>query len=178
MTSMIVIGIDPGSLKTGFALIEVTGPRMKYLSSGTILLESSDHLAKRLLHLANDFDLLLKKYKPDVLAIESLFFAKNAQSALKLGHARGILLMKAAKAGLEVFEYTPAEVKVSIVGSGRAQKDQIAKMIKILLKLPKNFKFNSPDQSDALAISLTHVQSGKLRGLQKHDRSTYWQDNL
>jgi crossover junction endodeoxyribonuclease RuvC len=175
---MRVVGIDPGSLRTGFAVVEVLGSKVKYVTSGTIVLNDTDALSKRLVHLAQDFDAILQKYKPTILAIESLFFAKNAQSALKLGHARGVLLMKAAVGELEIFEYTPAEVKSSIVGSGRAQKDQLAKMIKILLKLPKDFEFSTADQSDALAISLAHVQSNKIKGLAKNDCSAYWQTSL
>jgi crossover junction endodeoxyribonuclease RuvC len=173
-----VVGIDPGSIRTGFAVVEATGIKIRYVTSGTILLKNEESLSKRLLNLAEDMESIVSKYQPEVLAIESLFFAKNAQSALKLGHARGVILMKAASWSLEVFEYTPAEVKASVVGSGRADKNQLAKMIKILLKLPRNFEFSTPDQSDALAIALTHVQSSKIKGLNKNDRPTYWQNNL
>ncbi|MDB5037620.1 MAG: Crossover junction endodeoxyribonuclease RuvC [Bacteriovoracaceae bacterium] len=172
------MGIDPGSIRTGFAVIESDGTRLKYITSGTIVLDESAPISKRLFNLSQDLDALISKYKPKEVAIESLFFSKNAQSALKLGQARGVILMKVAAHSLEIYEYTPAEIKVSVVGTGRAQKDQIAKMLKILFKFPKSFDFKSTDQSDALAISLTHVQSGKLKGLQKRDRPAYWQNSF
>lgn len=177
---MKIIGIDPGSIRTGFAVLEIeaTPSRIKYIASGTIMLEQATALHSRLLALATDFGSLLEKYKPEILVIESLFFARNAQSALKLGHARGVLLMKAASENLEIVEYAPAEIKSAVTGSGRADKTQVAKMIKLLLKLPKNFEFSTPDQSDALAIAMAHVQSVKIKGLQKNDRSAYWQTTL
>ncbi len=171
-----VLGVDPGSIKTGFSIVDGQDRKFKYISSGTILLEEAEDLSLRLVQLYKDIKSLIEKHKPDHLALESLFFAKNAQSALKLGHARGVILMAAASMGLKVFEYTPTEVKSSIVGAGRAQKDQIARMIKLLLKFPKDFEFSSADQSDALAIALTHVQTWELKDLTYRDRSTFRQD--
>lgn len=175
---MIVIGVDPGSVRTGFALVEFKGSATRYISSGTISLDSEAAIAQRLQSLYQDFSALIAKYQPQALALESLFFARNAQSALKLGYARGVLLMTAAHFNLEIYEYSPAEVKNSLVGHGRAQKDQVARMIKLLLKFPKNFEFSSTDQSDALAIALTHVQTWKHKGLKKNDRASFWQNSV
>ena len=180
---MRVLGIDPGSINTGFAIVEYSGRSSRYIAGGTIALDESDPLAERLVRLSKDFKKILKSYKPQELALEFLFFAKNAQSALKLGHARGVLLMHAKEAGMKVYEYTPTQVKSSICGMGRAKKDQIAQMVKMILKLSPTFKFTSQDESDALALCLTHAQSKPIKKIglnpgKKNDRTTFWQTQL
>jgi len=179
-----VLGIDPGSIKTGFAIIEYTGRSASYIAGGTIVLEDSDPLADRLVRLSKDFKKVIQHYKPQELALESLFFSKNAQSALKLGHARGVLLTNAKEAGLNVFEYTPTAVKSSVCGMGRARKDQVATMVKTILNLNPSFEFTSADESDALALCLTHAQAKPSRPKRpttlgkKNDRTTFWQTHL
>jgi crossover junction endodeoxyribonuclease RuvC len=181
---MRILGIDPGSHRTGFAILEAirTGPQ--HISSGTIVLDPKLSIETRLLILDQDLENIISKYEPSEMAIETVFFAKNAQSALRLGEARGVILRRAAQHKLKVFEYAPTEIKSAIGGSGRAKKDQIARLLRLFLKLPQSFKFQSSDQSDALAIGLAHAQTrgGKLsraqQGKGKNDRSTFWQTHL
>ncbi len=170
-----ILGVDPGSHRTGFGIIDIEPKKAKLISSGTIVLENSDSLPKRLVQLSHDIGDILDRYRPHEVAMETLFFAQNAQSALKLGHARGVLLMRISEREIPVHEYSPAQIKSAIVGSGRAKKDQIARMISLLLKLPKNHEFFSSDQSDALAIALTHAQSRTLNSWKKNDRASFWQ---
>jgi len=195
-----ILGIDPGSIRTGFAVIEASGSRLRYIASGVIELDAKLPFSTRLLALSKDLFELIERHRVQDLAIEGLFFAKNAQSALKLGHARGVILMQAAARDVAIHEYSPAEVKASVCGSGRADKDQIAKMVRILLKLPANTKFLKADQSDAIALALTHAQvislkktsrrpasemetakrlgeAAKSKG-KKNDRPNFWQDRL
>ena len=185
---MRILGIDPGSIRTGFAVISIHKNSIELISCGTILLDEKNTLAKRLVQLDQDLKSIIAKAKPDHLAVESLFFAKNAQSALKLGHARGVILSRAAKNNLEIFEYTPTTIKSAVGGSGRSKKDQLARLLRFYLKLPKNYEFTSEDASDALAIAFAHAQTEtKIKtGEQKHskavkqknDRSSFWQTSL
>jgi len=175
---MRIVGIDPGSRKAGFAIVEVQNRKLVHIASGSIILNSEDPIPERLLVLFQDLEEVFTKYKPQELAIENVFFAKNAQSALRLGQARGVVLLNAAKHLLEVFEYSPTEIKSSICGSGRASKEQIQHMIRLLLGLHKNFQFASPDQADALAICLTHIQTRKTTNKwRKDDRLSDWQNS-
>ena len=160
---MRVIGIDPGSIKAGFSILEKNSKEPIHISSGSIVLDDKLPVEKRLLPLFEDVCFLIKKYQVSEMAIENVFFAKNAQSALKLGQARGVILLAAAQANIPVFQYAPTEIKNSVSGSGRADKQQIEHMIRFILKLPKSFEFKSPDHSDALAIGLTHLQSNQQR---------------
>ncbi|TVQ79069.1 MAG: crossover junction endodeoxyribonuclease RuvC [Bradymonadales bacterium] len=169
---MILLAIDPGSLKTGFAIMKQEAGRLVRLSSGALFLDAQQALPQRLVCLAQDIEELIQKYKPTELAIEKTFFAKNAQSALTLGQARGVLILKAAEHRLEIFEYSATQVKSSLCGSGRASKDQIAFMVRQLLKLPKTFEFSGNDEADALAIGLTHGQTRGKLGVSSHDRAT------
>jgi crossover junction endodeoxyribonuclease RuvC len=181
---MRVIGIDPGSIKTGFAIVEYSPKSHQYIAGGTIALDESADLGERLSRLSKDFKKIISHYKPEEMALETMFFAKNAQSAIKLSHARGVLLMEAASSKLKIFEYSPTNVKNSICGTGRAKKDQISQMVKMLLKLKPDFEFTSEDESDALALCLTHAQTkprtAKVAQIigKKNDRSTFWQTRL
>ena len=172
---MRVIGIDPGSIKTGFAVLNFKAQSIELLASGSIILDPDLRLHERLRELAQDLEKIFTKHKPEEMALESIFFAKNARSSLQLGQARGIALLKAAEARAEVFEYAPTEVKQCVCGHGRASKEQIQKMIRLLLKLPSSYKFISADQADAVAIALTHAQ---LKGLKTNDRTSFWQTTL
>lgn len=183
---MRVLGIDPGSIRTGFSVLESSEKQHFYIASGTIFLDEKLSLAQKLLQLSHDLRKILNNYRPTDLALENIFFAKNAQSALKLGHARGVVLMQAAGMGLKIFEYSPTEVKHSLCGRGRADKDEVAQMAKFLLRFPKTFNFKTPDESDAVAIGLAHLQTKRLKLFQKassskdstHDRATFWQTEL
>jgi len=166
---MRILGIDPGSIQAGYAVIDITtedvrnkkisAPQVSIRSSGTIKMDEKQNLATRLLQLGDDLDVLLKKHQPQELALESIFFAKNARSAIQLGQSRGVCLFMAAKYNLEIFEYSPTQVKAAIGGSGRASKEQIQHMVRVFLRLPAHYEFVSHDHADALAIALAHVHS-------------------
>lgn len=174
---MRVIGVDPGSLKAGFGILESNPNGILHLSSGLLSLDPKKTMTERLTELFSDLESLIQKYKVDEMAIESIFFAKNAQSALKLGQARGAALIAAGRANLPIFEYPARSVKSAICGSGKADKQQIEHMIRILLKLPKSFEFRSSDHSDALAICLAHVQTRATESRRENDSNPNWQSS-
>tara|TARA_Y100001960_G_scaffold10062_1_gene9575 strand:- start:27 stop:509 length:483 start_codon:yes stop_codon:yes gene_type:complete len=157
---MIVLGIDPGLVQTGYGLIKVGSKDNQVIDYGTISTNAKDRLALRLLAIYNDLISVINKYKPSVMAIEEVFYGKNVKSALLLGHARGVSMICAAKYNIPVYEYSARKVKQSITGNGNAHKSQIKFMIMKELNL-KNF--NAPiDASDALAIALCHMYQVKL----------------
>ena len=157
---MIVLGIDPGLVQTGYGLIKVGSKDNQVIDYGTISTNAKDRLALRLLAIYNDLISVINKYKPSVMAIEEVFYGKNVKSALLLGHARGVSMICAAKYNIPVYEYSARKVKQSITGNGNAHKSQIKFMIMKELNL-KNF--NAPiDASDALAIALCHMSQVKL----------------
>ena len=123
--SLRILGIDPGSRKTGYGLIEHSGNHTRYLASGCIKLNVKESLAERLHQLSTELDKLIEEFQPDCGAVEKIFFAKNAQSALTLGHARGVILLKFSERQLVVHEYQALKVKQTVVGVGRADKNQI-----------------------------------------------------
>jgi crossover junction endodeoxyribonuclease RuvC len=156
---MIVIGIDPGTLHLGWGVVRGEGNRITHLAHGVIDTSASDSLAARLVQLDRELGEVLASYRPTVGSVESLFFHKDAQSAAKLGHARGVVLLNLARAGLEVAEYPPARVKSTIAGHGRAEKAQIVKMVSMLLSLgvaPRE------DAADALALALTYLRRAPI----------------
>ena len=152
--SLRILGIDPGSRKTGYGLIEHSGNRTRYLASGCIKLNLKESLAERLHQLSTELDKLIEEFQPDCGAVEKIFFAKNAQSALTLGHARGVILLKFSERQLVVHEYQTLKVKQTVVGVGRADKNQVQHMVKILLNLQKKLQ---EDEADALAVAITHA---------------------
>ncbi len=152
---MRVFGIDPGSERTGYGCVESDGRRHRLVMCGAISTAGASCFAARLGVIHSALVDRLRECAPDVVAIENLFHAANVRSALKLGHARGVALLAAVEAGLEVAEYTPAEIKRAVVGYGRAEKTQVQQMIKLLLGLAA---VPSPhDAADALAVALCHV---------------------
>ena len=152
--SLRILGIDPGSRKTGYGLIEHSGNHTRYLASGCIKLNVKESLADRLHQLSTELDKLIEEFQPDCGAVEKIFFAKNAQSALTLGHARGVILLKFSERQLVVHEYQALKVKQTVVGVGRADKNQIQHMVKILLNLQNKLQ---EDEADALAVAITHA---------------------
>ena len=157
---MIIMGIDPGFAITGYGIIEYNNNRFKVLDYGAITTESDLKLSERLLVLNDRLEELISLYNPDVVSIEELFFNKNIKTALNVGHGRGVVLLVAAKNNKEIFEYTPLQVKQSVVGYGRAQKPQIQQMVKMILNLEKIPK--PDDVADALAVAICHAHSNKL----------------
>lgn len=128
-----IIGIDPGLIHTGWGLIEVEGNVIRHIDHGLIKIKTNDDIAVRLLNIYEALILILSKYMPDEASIEKTFVNKNPTSSLKLGHARGVILLALAKKKLKCFEYAPNQIKKSIVGHGHADKDQIATMVTMLL---------------------------------------------
>ena len=160
---MRIFGIDPGSERTGYGCVETDGRVARLVICGAITASPKDSFPQRLARIHRELASLLKGCSPDCVAIESLFYAVNARTALKLGHARGVAVLAAVEAGYPVVEYTPAEIKRAVVGYGRADKGQVQQMIKLLLGLAKP---PSPhDAADALAVAICHLHS--LPPLQK-----------
>jgi len=152
-----ILGIDPGSRKTGYGLIENTGNRTRHLASGCIRLNAKHPLSDRLSMLSKELEQLIEEFRPDCGAVEKVFFAKNAQSALTLGHARGVILLKFSERNLPIHEYQTLKIKQTVVGVGRADKDQVQHMVKILLNLQNKLQ---EDEADALAVAITHAHLG------------------
>ena len=154
---MRIFGIDPGSERTGYGCVETDGSRHRMVACGAISAPPHATFPEKLLVIHTRLAALLIECRPDAVAIENLFFATNVRSALKLGHARGVAMLAAVEAGVDVFEYTPAEIKRAVVGYGRAEKSQVQQMIKLLLGLTA---VPSPhDAADALAVAICHVNA-------------------
>jgi crossover junction endodeoxyribonuclease RuvC len=149
-----IIGLDPGLRRTGWGVLDSDGVRLIYVASGVITPPSDDDLAYRLRYLFECVTGVIASYKPREAAVEETFVNENPRSTLKLGQARGVVLLAPAMSGLKIAEYTPNLIKKSVVGSGHAEKQQIQAMIKFLL--PKAV-FESADEADALAIAITHA---------------------
>ena len=160
---MIIIGIDPGLVNTGYGIISIQNNNPSIIDFGIIKPNSKEVISKRLFAIFSDVSELIELYKPDVFSIEEVFYSKNFKSALMLGHARGAAILAAAKYNLPVFEYSAKKVKQSITGNGNADKTQLQYMIKQIFKLKQ---IPSPlDASDALGIALCHLNQMKLNEL-------------
>lgn len=158
---MRVLGVDPGTVRTGWGVVEGDGARLRGLAAGVITLRESEPLERRLLAICEALDAVITAHAPDVCAVEDIFFAKYPAAAMKLGHARGAALVAAARRGLAVSAYPPALVKRAVGGRGAADKAQVARMVGALLgwtELP------AVDATDALAIAITHLQSSRWPG--------------
>jgi crossover junction endodeoxyribonuclease RuvC len=152
-----IFGIDPGSERTGYGCIEVIGSRHHLVICGSISAPVRSTFPEKLKHIHAGLAALLARHRPDCVAVENIFYARNVRSALKLGHARGVALLAASEAGLPVVEYAPAEIKRAVVGYGRAEKHQVQQMVKLLLGLDAP---PSPhDAADALAVAICHLHS-------------------
>lgn len=160
---MIILGIDPGTAITGYGVIETVKSNIVYHAHGVIRTKSSQNLTQRLYHIYKGIISLIKKYNPESVAVEEIYFSKNARTALSVGHARGVVLLSAVNSGVEVREYTPLQVKQAVAGYGRANKIQIQKMVKNILAL--NDLPSPDDAADALAVAICHANSYKLNNL-------------
>jgi crossover junction endodeoxyribonuclease RuvC len=152
-----VFGVDPGSLRTGYGCIDTDGSRHRLVACGAITTPAEGSFPEKLLAIHRALGQLLRKHKPDCVVVENVFHAMNVRSALKLGHARGVALLTAVEGGYPVVEYTPAEIKLAVVGYGRAEKHQVGEMVRLLLGLSEVPEPH--DASDALAIAICHVHS-------------------
>lgn len=154
----LALGIDPGTATTGYGLVRLTeGGHLEAVTFGVILTPPHTPAHQRLLMLYGDLKELLSLHRPDICAVEKLFFQRNVSTAIAVGQARGVVLLAMAEAGLEVSEYTPNEVKQAVVGYGSADKRQVQEMVRILLLLPEIPK--PDDAADALAIAITHLHT-------------------
>lgn len=150
-----IIGIDPGSHKTGFAVLELNSERMVHVNHGVIQLDSKASLPLRLKDLSESLAQVFFKYQPDQVVIERIFLGKSAESAFKLGHARGVAMSEASKVGALLFEYATREVKKAVAGTGAASKEQVQLALQRQLQLTRVVNF---DGTDALALTVCHAQ--------------------
>lgn len=156
---MRILGIDPGTRVTGYGIIEKVGNRLIHVDNGGIFTRADMELADRLKVIYDGLCQVIHEYAPAAVAVEQIFLAQNALSALKLGHARGAALLVGVNHGLPVFEYSALQVKSAVVGYGKAEKVQVQQMVKTLLKLPE---IAQEDASDALAVAICHAHTNLL----------------
>jgi crossover junction endodeoxyribonuclease RuvC len=157
---MVILGVDPGSIRTGYGAIETDGRRHRLLEMGVLAPPPREPLAEKLRFIHDGLAALMARLHPDALAVEDLFHAVNTHSALVLGHVRGVILLAGAEARLPVHAFAPATVKAQITGFGRAEKLQVALMVSRLLALPANIA--AGDATDALAVALCRAHMGPL----------------
>jgi crossover junction endodeoxyribonuclease RuvC len=156
---MIVIGVDPGTRHLGWGVVRRDGTRPMHVAHGVIDTDVSASIAVRLCQIETELKEVIATFGPTASVVEALFFAKDAIAAAKLGHARGVVLLVLARAGLSIAEYEPTRIKKAIVGHGRADKRQVAMMIATILRLPAPPR---PDAADALAAALAHLNAAHL----------------
>jgi len=149
-----ILGIDPGSRATGYGIIDKIGSNLGFVTCGTIRTGGENKFGDRLLVIYEGLRSVIDQYKPDVAAVEDVFLSQNPQSALKLGHARGVAVLAAMKSGLEVHDYLPRKVKQAVAGYGQADKQQVQHMVRALLELSSS---PSNDAADALAVAICHA---------------------
>ncbi len=156
---MRIFGIDPGSERTGYGCLDTDGSRHRLVVCGALSTPAATSFPDRLLAIHAGLAALLAAHRPDCVAVENIFHARNVRSALKLGHARGVALLAASEAHVPIVEYAPTEVKRAVVGFGRAEKHQVAEMVRLLLGLDA---VPAPhDVTDALAVAICHVHSAR-----------------
>ena len=162
---MVILGIDPGSVITGFGAIETESRETRLIGCGCIRTNAKTPFAERLRKIYGELAGTLSHYHPDEVAVEDVFYSNNVKTALKIGHARGVILLAAADAGLPIAEYSPREVKQAVVGSGSASKQQVQFMVKNILTLkeaPQPY-----DATDALAVALCHAHRLKMSAMMR-----------
>ena len=157
---MIILGLDPGVADMGYGVVEKKGDSYKFVVCGSIKTSSKNEFPERLTTIYKELNLVIKKYKPMVVGIEELFFAKNTKTAIAVAQARGVTVLTARLNNLPVSEFTPLQIKQALTGYGRADKNQIQQMIKIILKLKEIPK--SDDAADALAVAICCGQTNSL----------------
>ncbi len=152
---MIILGVDPGTICTGFGVIKYSNNELIYVASGIIIPSKTNELPPRLEVIYDKLSEVIKKYKPNEFALETAFYGKNIQSTLKIGYARGVSMLAAIHGGLRIAEYSPREIKKSVVGKGSSSKEQVQFMIKTLLGIDVSKK--KLDETDALAVAVCHA---------------------
>jgi len=157
---MIILGVDPGTAITGYGVLQSDGDDLRTITYGAITTPADWLQPRRLQHIYAELSALIAKHQPTDAVVEKLFFSKNVRTALSVGQARGVALLAAAQAGLAIHEYTPLQIKQAVVGYGRAEKQQIQQMVKLLLQLDS---IPQPDDAaDALAVAICHAHSAKM----------------
>jgi len=158
------MGIDPGIARLGYGFIEIKkkGGKLKTIDYGCIITDSNLFAGERLKKINNELNKLIKKYKPNVLAVENIYFFKNLKTAMPVSQAKGVILLTAAKKKIPVFEITPLQMKMAITGYGKAEKKQVQKMLKVLLNLKEAPK--SDDAADALGVALCCAFNQQIKG--------------
>ena len=163
---MAVIGIDPGTALTGYGIVEeLRNQSLQIIDFGVIRTESTDKPEIRLKKIFTQLNEILSLYKPETGAVEKLFFQRNTRTAMSVGQARGVAILSLAEAGLSIYEYGPVEIKQAVVGYGRASKNQVQQMVKMLLNLQEIPK--PDDAADALAVAICHIHSRKMLAMQQ-----------
>ncbi len=162
---MRILGVDPGIGRCGWAIIEESKGSFSAIAFDCIETSSKTDVSKRLEEVYLEMQRIIKKYSPDSLSIEDLFFTNNAKTAFVVGQARGVILLAASQNNLSIGIYTPLQVKMAVTGYGRAEKNQIGQMVKTIFKLKEAPKLD--DTADALAVALTHGFSAKINKLSK-----------
>jgi crossover junction endodeoxyribonuclease RuvC len=158
---VVVLGIDPGTAHTGYGVVLAHGSTLAALDGGVLRTEADEPLEQRLAEIHARVCELIERHEPEAVAVEDLFFGQNARSAFGVGQARGVTLLAAGQAGIPCFSYTPQAVKQAVCGNGRAQKDQVQRMVGALLRLPKP---PEPDHAaDALAVAICHANGAVLK---------------
>jgi crossover junction endodeoxyribonuclease RuvC len=157
---MRIIGIDPGTGIVGFGIVESVSGRYKMLDAGVIKTPAKQQDSKRLKTIYDELDQIIKHNKPDVMAVEKLFFAKNVTTAMSVAQARGVVLLCGERYKLPIFEYTPLQIKQAVTGYGKADKHQVQEMVRTILRLKETPK--PDDCADALACAIAHAQSTRF----------------
>jgi crossover junction endodeoxyribonuclease RuvC len=157
-----ILGIDPGTATMGWGVIRQEGNRLRYVQHGTVTTPSDWEMPRRLGRLFDGVTELLQGYRPETVAVEELFFNTNVTTAITVGQARGVAILAAYRAGVEVYEYTPLQVKQAITSYGRADKHQVQEMVRALLNLREIPR--PDDAADGLAIAITHAFSSRMSG--------------
>jgi crossover junction endodeoxyribonuclease RuvC len=155
-----VLGIDCGSERTGYGVIETDGVDHRLIAAGVIRTNTKWAFERRLLEIGSGLRRLIAEHAPEAAAVEGIFFSANVKTALKLAHVRGVALLAVAEAGIGLGEYSPLEVKTSVVGYGRAEKSQVQLMVRSILRLPEPIE--SEDACDALAVAICHATRDSL----------------
>ena len=162
MTGGVILGIDPGTTGMGYAVLDGSAEPARVLACDLIATPQAGTAAERLVAIADAIDRVIRAHRPTSLALERLYFNKNARTAMAVAEARGVALLCGARAGLDIAEYAPSEVKISITGSGAADKKQVMKMLALVLRLDSEIV--QDNVADAVAIALTHAQRSRFAG--------------
>lgn len=157
---MRILGIDPGFAITGYSIIDYIGNKFNLIESGAVTTKAGEPFPERLSKLYTDINLIIDQYKPEAISVEELFFNNNVKTAINVAQARGIILVAGCQKNIPTYEYTPLQVKQAVVGYGRADKIQVQKMVKTILKVEKLPKLD--DITDSMAIAICHAHSAKF----------------